>query len=438
MKKLPVLLLSALMLSACLPGNTQMQQNPYLPFLERKSGLIAYIGADGNIYTSDQAGNNRVAYTEDAEIPSEATSPYRYYLLPTWSRDSASLGFVGVSGQGTDASATVYIADVEEEASKEVFTSQSETPFYLYWSPDNAHLSFLSSTADGQSLILQSVSGEQEESTVLDTGSPYYWSWAPDGKTMIVHTGSSQSSLPEHLAFLQVNSEIVEQGLDTAPATFQTPAWSPDGSHILMTRLGEDDKKEIILTDGRGKFDRVIDDYDLNAAFAWSNNSDRIAYIKGDRTLTAGTLGTLHVVDLETSDQLFEEENVYAFFWSPDGEEIAYFTPQIGNASSTEQQGTATPENQQQQLYLQLQVLDVDSGESRDVLTFRPTEQLAAVLPYFDQYHQSATIWSPDGNNLVVSFLTSDNRAGIAIVPASGRLEPRLLAPGYLAFWSWE
>jgi hypothetical protein len=85
-----------------------------------------------------------------------------------------------------------------------------------------------------------------------------------------------------------------------------------------------------------------------------------------------------------------------------------------------------------------LHVLNVTNGESRELFTYRPTQQFLSVLPYFDQYHQSATIWSPDNNNLVLSFLSSSGSPGIAIVAASGKLEPRILAQGYLAFWSWQ
>ncbi|HET8564308.1 MAG TPA: hypothetical protein VFM35_10590, partial [Candidatus Binatia bacterium] len=67
-----------------------------------------------------------------------------------------------------------------------------------------------------------------------------------------------------------------------------------------------------------------------------------------------------------------------------------------------------------------------------------PTSQFVSILPYFDQYHQSTTIWSPDSNNLVLSFTDSNNSPGIAVAAASGQLEPRMLAQGYLAFWSWK
>lgn len=438
MKKLISLLLTAVLLSSCLPNNIRVPQSPLLPLLERKAGLIAYIGADWNIYTSDQAGKNLTAYTKDAEVPTESTGKYRYYAYPAWSPDGNSIGFVGVSGeQGSILSSDVYMATVEEQATK-VFSSESEHPFYLYWSPDNTDLGFLSSTADGQSMILQSVSSESKDRTIIDTGTPYYWSWAPDGKTMIVHAGSSQSAAPERLAFVKVDSNTIEDGLDSTPASFQAPAWSPDGSQILLTRLNDEEKNELIITNGQGEFEKSIGTYDLNAAFGWSHHSDRVAYIEGKQEISAGALGTLHVLDVETSEELFTDEGpVFAFFWSPNDQKLAYFVPKLLDPSSNSGSGQSGADSQAQpQLLLQLKMLDIKSGESKELFTFPPTDQFAAILPYFDQYNHSATIWSPDNNNLVLSFLNQDGKPGIAIVAASGQLEPRLLTQGYLAFWS--
>jgi Tol biopolymer transport system component len=438
MKKTVILLLIAVLLSACLPQNMQVPQSPLLPFLERKSGLIAYIGADWNIYTTDQAGKNITAYTDDAQIPTNATDPFHYYAYPAWSVDSNSLGFVGVSGNGTTSSADVYIAPVEEKA-KKVFSSDTEHPFYLSWSPDNTNLGFLSSSSNGQSMILQTVSSESEDRTILDAGAPYYWSWAPDGKSMVVHTGSAQGSVPEHLAFLSVGSNVMEDGIDTAPVSFQAPAWSPDGSRILMTRVNDQKKKEIIVTNGNGEFEKVIDTFDLNTAFAWSHHSDMVAYVKGQQPIAAGVLGPLHVVDVETKEELFkEDQDVLAFFWAPNDRKLAYFIPGLSSASgsSSGQSDSNSNAQQQQQLLLTLKMLDVETGESKELFTFQPTDQFASILPYFDQYHQSATIWSPDNNNLVLSFVASDGTPGIAVVAASGQLEPRIIAQGFLAFWS--
>jgi hypothetical protein len=39
---------------------------------------------------------------------------------------------------------------------------------------------------------------------------------------------------------------------------------------------------------------------------------------------------------------------------------------------------------------------------------------------------------------VALSFIDSQGNPGIAIVAASGQMEPRILTQGYLAFWSWK
>jgi len=432
MKKLIYFTLTALLLASCLPRDVQVPQSPLLSTLERKSGLIAYIGVDGNMYVSDQAGGNMKQLTDDANIPQSQSETYRLYQYPAWSQDGNQLAFVATIRENAKAKSELFVANINDDNVREVYTSESEHPFYLYWSPDNANVSVLSTSITGQSMILQKIPADGSDRTIIDTGSPYYWSWAPDGNTMIVHTGGTNSTSPQHLAFLSMDAEIIEDGLDSTPASFQAPAWSPDGRHILVTRLNDTGDKEIILTDGSGAFEKSLGTFDLNAAFAWSSDSAKVAFIAGKQTLNAGAIGGLHVVDIETSEEIVKDEDVYAFFWSPDGKKIAYFVPFLSNQSAD---GSQTSN---QQLILQLNMLDVATGESRELFTYPPTEQFARILPYFDQYHQSATIWSPDNNNLVLSFLDSSGNPGIAIAAASGQLQPRLLAQGYLAFWSWK
>ena len=432
MKKLILTTLISLLIASCLPRDIQLPQSPLLSTLERKSGLIAYIGVDGNIFVSDQAGGNLNQLTDDAQLPQSQSEPYRFYQYPTWSQDGNQLAFVRTSSEESRPKSELLVANIGDNDIKQVYESESEHPFYLYWSPDNANVSLLTTSVSGQSLILQNIPADGSERTIIDTGSPYYWSWAPDGSTMIVHTGGANSTSPQHIAFLSVDAEIIEDGLDTTPASFQSPAWSPDGRHILLTRVNDNDEKEIILTDSTGKFEKTIGTFEINTAFAWSPDSTRIAYISGIQAMNAGVIGDLHVVDIETLEETVKEENVYAFFWSPNGEKLAYYIPLLTN------QATDGSQSSTQRLVLRLNTLDAATGESRELFTYQPTEQFANILPYFDQYHQSVTIWSPDNNNLVLSFLTSDGNPGIAIAAASGQLEPRLLAEGYLAFWSWK
>ncbi|HLO14850.1 MAG TPA: hypothetical protein VK206_08475 [Anaerolineales bacterium] len=439
MKKLLVFALSALFLASCLPQNVQVPQSPLLSVLERKSGWIAYLGIDGNVYVVDQSGKNPTQLTKDAILPQSQNDPLLLYQYPTWSRDGSQLAFIGVRFNGEQTESKVMVANVDDHSVNEIYKSDSEHPVYLNWSPDNANVGFISTNVSGQNLIFQSIPSQGGKPTILDTGSPYYWSWSPSGQVMIVHAGSASSSTPNHLAFLNTGSATVtEQAVESAPGPFQAPAWSPDGSHIALARVSNKEN-QIIVTDAAGENPKKIGTFTAKTAFAWSTDSTRIAYLDGSQALDAGTIGSLHVVDLETSKEVVEDGDIIAFFWSPSGEEIAYFVlVQAGNNSSGSSDNSTPSASSSPQFALELHVLNVADGKTRKLFTYLPTQQFLSVLPYFDQYHQSVTIWSPDNNNLVLSFLDSSGKPGIAVVAASGNLEPRLLAEGYLAFWSWK
>src|SRR6185436_16900956 len=118
----------------------------------------------------------------------------------------------------------------------------------------------------------------------------------------------------------------------------------------------------------------AIAEFPINASFAWSPDSQLIAFIEGDREITAGTLGKLHAVELETGEDFFQAEDVYAFFWSPNSRRLAYLKPRLVEGETADQQV----------LLLELHMLDTVSGETKQLFTFQPTNQFSAVLPYFD------------------------------------------------------
>lgn len=70
----------------------------FLAAIERKSGLIAYVGLNGNIYTINQGGGRQRAITQDARlrVEGEEDGERQSYLFPTWSKGSKTLAFAGV------------------------------------------------------------------------------------------------------------------------------------------------------------------------------------------------------------------------------------------------------------------------------------------------------------------------------------------------------
>jgi Tol biopolymer transport system component len=426
MKKLLFInLLGLLLISAC------VSRDSVFSTLKGNSGLIAYLGTDGNVYVSDQGGSHLSQLTKDAV---KSNSDFILYQLPTWSLDGNQLAFIQVSSSAGKPASKIFVSDIAQDNTREIYTSENEHPFYLLWSPDDSNVSFLSTAVADGLILLQYVPAQGGDRTIIDTGSPYYWSWAPDGKTMITHSGGSQNSTtPEHLAFIQIqDSEILENGLDATPASFQSPAWSPDGSLIALARL-QDGAKEIILTDSHGAYEKTVGSFKEYTAFSWSSNGKKIAYIDGEITpLNAGVMGKLNVMDLETSQIMTTEaDQVFAFFWSPDGEKLVYFVPAIANSGNSSAD--------EQVLYLQTFTFDAETGESRELFTYRPTPEFVSILPYFDQYHQSNTIWSPDSQSLVLSFINQEGNPSLAIVNLAGE-EPttKLFGEGVLAFWSWK
>jgi len=430
-------IVGALLATACLPQGVRIPQSPLLRVLERKVGLIAYVGTDGNIYTVDQAGNKQTPLTADAAT--SETSQLRYGF-PTWSRDGKRLAFVGYNQSEEGTQATLYTADRDGENQVEAFQSDSAAPFYLYWSPDSQSVTFLSTTPGGDSLKLDMVPAEGGEVKTLDAGQPYYWSWAPDSKSMLVHVnGASNLDPSARLAMLRVEETVTEQGMGFRPALFQAPEISPNGEQMLFAAEDEDGTPSLMLADRSGSGERVLTTFEGTVAFALSPDGDRLAYIRTEQP-RLGALGNMTIVDLSGKGEPIEieEEPVLAFFWAPDGEQIAYFVPSIIRPTPNPDAPSASGGEEDIQVVLNLFVANANSGQTRPVAGFRPTDEFLNILPYFDQYHRSATIWSPDSNNLVLSAYAGDGTPGVWVSPSDGNLEPRFLIEGLLGFWSWK
>jgi Tol biopolymer transport system component len=147
--------------------------------------------------------------------------------------------------------------------------------------------------------------------------------------------------------------------------------------------------------------------------------------------------GILHVLvprRLGQSVEL-EEPSVIAFFWAPNSRQIAYLIPvstEDLDQLLVEPVFAADPDN----LYVHLRVMDARSGESWNVATFPITRGSLSTLQFFDQYHRSKSIWSPDGNWLVFSAVARGGFPGIFLGSASGNLKPRFVTRGDLGAWS--
>ncbi len=420
---------------ACFPSGFRLPQSDLLGAVERKSGLIAYLGVDGNVYVADQSGANPTQVTSDADVEGQSL---RLYDVPAWSPDSQSLAFSGFSAQAesqTLDSAGLYVAQKDGTGLTELYTGDTSVIYYD-WAPNGQHVTFLSNTG-GAGMALRRVAATGGEAELLDAGQPFYWNWSPDSQSMLVHVGD----VGGRLSVLRFGEAVTEDGLNIEPANFRSPAYSPDGTQMLVAGQSETGQAALLLADLNGQNARVITEYEGLIAFAWSPDGKRIAYTIGRLSDDGGLAGRLTVADPTGKKNPVElnDVRVYAFFWSPDSKSVAYFALH-DLPTPTPVPDAPAPENTGPETVWGLSVLNAQKGDTRAVLVpMYPPDRFIQYFPYFDQYHRSVTLWSPDSQNLVVTtYYANDTPPGIFVVAASGNLAPRYIADGWGAFWSWK
>ena len=425
--------LAATLLVSCSVRGAQMSQSSLLERFERKSGLIAFIGLDGNIETADQTGGGVTQLTADA---GSREGVRRWYTSPTWSARGRRLAFVRFD-QLADGSirGAILTTDRASRNPQVVWESGELAPVYLYWSPDSRWISVLSqrSAEDGMELGLVDPAGKLSYKP-LDTGLPLYWAWDPGNRFMLAHVGGGTAS-GGRLTLLDIRDGTQKRNFNVSPTRFQSPQVSPDGQRMLYVD-SESGSAQLVLRDIEGPGLDVLKTVSGSAFFSFSRDGRRVAVMESPTPqLSAdGTLRVLVTRRLERSVEL-DDPSVIAFFWAPNSRQIAYLilvSPAELQQLLVEPVFAADPE----QLYVHLQVMDVRSGDSWNVATFPITRGSLSTLQFFDQYNRSGSIWSPDGNWLVFSAVARGGFPGIYLGSASGNLKPRFVTRGDLGAWS--
>jgi len=359
-------------------------------------GRLAVLDSEDGVVVMDPDGANRQVVTEGAGEGNPSL-----FMQPVWSPDGATLawgqrtgtGFgVGISTPGTDLITTL---------------STPNLPFYTYWSPDSRHLGVLHNGTSGVQFQIVDVS--EESTSLLDEDAPFYFSWSPEGEMVVTHAGATRAET------LTPDGERME--LEPTTANYLAPQWTPRGVfHVVGDRL--------VLEDDQGERRPVAEVSGLTL-FVANSEGTRVALQSAGQDgdgLTAATedfpqvaTGAVVVVDVETGEtEVVHDSSSVGFFWSPDGRSLLVLAPA---------EGRLTP-----------QVWSVDGTEA-EYPSFRPTQALVQeVLPFFPQYAQSVSFWSPDSSAFALAG-SVEGETGVWVQALDGDA-PTRVSEGSWVSWS--
>ena len=387
------------------------------------------------------------------------TSGERVFQFPAWASDNKAIAVIG----STEHDAGIYVVPEQNSLSTptvhQVYRSHTQPPIYLSWSPDNRVISFLAIHPIRKlALYLTSSTGllpvTQNSKPVL-TGQPCFWQWQTDSSGFFVHVDLGRENA--RLAFVKLldgKSQIGETmitDLSVRPGHFQAPGLSLDGRYWAYAEKHRSfDQSRLVVESQAGK--QLLVDYQGIAALTWSPVAAQLAFIH-PTPAAQHIYGPIHLWDAVSGVvQPLTEENTLAFFWSPDGQKMAYLTldtqPQhpmlttpnfttngrfIGNWPFMDPD---LAQERSEALRLALHVVDIQSGRSKIISVFEPwTLFVNQFLPFFDQYALSHRIWSPASDALVIPMVKG-NKMQIYVVPIDGG-PAKPIVEGMMATWSW-
>jgi Tol biopolymer transport system component len=348
---------------------------------------VAYTAEDGHAYTVPLAGGDAHRVSQiNGQVPGvtigrEAPVP----RWPTWSPDASRLAFVRVLVASAETLVAAQLWTVAHDGTdpRMVWEAPDQEPIYLAWSPDGASIAMLVQGEDDLALVLVDASGSQPPRQ-LAKGNPFYFCWAPDSRSLLIHIGSTASgaSQPE-IAIVRLGPPDEVRSLGVPSGDFRTPGWSSDGRKVAFVAKGPDGVSTISLVSPEGGDIVRLASPTAQAAFmlapggerlAWGSRSeqDRLAYDGLEVVSTDGRTRTRVTSDL-----------VVAWFWSPDGRQLAFITLERGGQTFV------------------WQVADANGANVRRLSGFMPTPGEIRIVAFFDQYAISHGPWAPDSSALV-------------------------------------
>ncbi len=396
------------------------------------TNLIAYIGAEGDLYTIQSDGSGKRKLASGELLQAITFSPQRIqngrdsYSWPAWSPDGSRLACFHVVTADDGQTEGLYIFDVTSSQVLHSYKAQGLQPIYAYWAPNSKQLAILLGGGGPLSLGLWPTA-EGKQPKAIARGVPFYFDWRADAQALLVHAGGDTEAKEGHSVSLLNVIDGKRTSVSRSPSVFGPPSWSHDGKWIAYGDTTKDQEKTALrIAAADGTTPKSFGTFPTRITIEWSPTQSLVAVASssfpGDPLIE-----NLQLVDVTSgkSRQLIKG-SFAAYFWSPDGKHILY----AGRKPNS--------------LLWTWLVVDVEDDKIHEVVDFIPSRPMLLVFQYFDQYALSHRLWSPDSKHFVFSGSAGSElhpavaaqNPSVYVVEATGKASPQSLADGHIAFWS--
>ena len=382
----------ALVVAACTSGETQLEPSTTtteavstattVPPVERL--VVATASGDVAIYDQDLAEVITIASGEAAD-----------FRQPVW-LDASSVLYAEATAQAESA---LIVADAMT-GDERWRASMPTLPFYYLPAPAAAGAATTSLRSDPAGGLVAELVGSDGSVQPLDTVSPYYTSWSPDGSALAVHAESER---------VTVRRDGAEDVIAEPSGVFQAPVWTDSGLVTLRTAAGV--QRLSVWSEDNGFRDLATIDGPVRFIAGGGKIAIQSADVGDGGGVQAGVQaqtipdlpgGRLAVVDVETGAIETVSDVLAAIYqWDPAGSRLLFATFDDGATL-----------NLTWRVWSQDGVISLSSFLAQ-ASWFRD------VVPFFDQYDQSVSMWSASGEQIAYPAVV-DERLVVIVEKADG------------------
>jgi hypothetical protein len=388
------------------------------------SGRIAFVGADKQVHVVDAGGGQHRQVTF-ANGPG-ATAPWGVPIQrdhsswPCWSPDGRWLAcFQSHTVPGGDGPAWLTVLEVDGVEERRLAALPDGLPIYIQWNAQAERVAALIQVEDQLELSVCAISdiGGQR---LVEQGVPLFFSWLPNGRRLLVHTGERDGL--KRLVGRSADGVGEDDIFNDVPGAFCTPMVVGEQAIYVTSR---EESSDLCIGSLTGERSHVLAEVEGLVAMIPSPDGRWVAYSTAARGQEAIYEGIRLARTDGSKDELLVEGPCKAFMWSPTGDRIIVAAP------ARRQPG------------LMWRIVEVPSGEVRELCTFWPSQDQMFYLHFFEQFSQSHPLISPDGKHLVFAGHPApgnssvDTRSRIFVVPLDRESErPNSIALGDFAVFS--